>query len=282
MSQMDTNNCDCNDYSLLVANTGIATISTANSHLDGTGTIATVLTAGSNGTIIKSIIIKSIAPLVNGMVRLYIGTSNASAISLYREIPIPIYPDLASTPTPAPIWPMLEIDLIEGFKLNSGFKLYASTQNAQSFNIIAEGLDWKYPGTLPFSCCNFKQETAVTGLGSVSAANTNLNGQGTIVTVYTAPNNTNGSLIKSITLSALQSTNKGMVRFFISHDGTNFSLMMEVYIPESIQSGFTPSFKQLLDVNFYLKAGYVIGATTQNAESFAITVEGEDWTYPIS
>jgi hypothetical protein len=30
-----------------------------------------------------------------------------------------------------------------------------------------------------------------------------------------------------------------------------------------------------------LQAAYVLGASTENGESFGITVEAEDWSYPI-
>jgi hypothetical protein len=36
----------CNDYSLLTANTGIASINTANPYLDGSGNLTTVLQLG--------------------------------------------------------------------------------------------------------------------------------------------------------------------------------------------------------------------------------------------
>ena len=42
-----------------IANTGFVTISTANSNLDGTGTTALLLTAGNNGTLVKTLIIKA-------------------------------------------------------------------------------------------------------------------------------------------------------------------------------------------------------------------------------
>jgi hypothetical protein len=273
--------CDCNDYSQLTANTGVVTIATANSNLDGSGSVGTVLTAAGNGTTVKSIIIKSTAPVTTGMVRLFIGNANNTAAALYREIPIPTYPQLACTPTPAPIWPMLEIDLVDELKLKSGYKLLASTQNAESFNIIAEGFDWNYPGTLPAVCCNFKQETAVMGLGTVTTANSELGGSGAIVAIFTAPNGTNGSLIKSITIAALQSTHKGMIRLFISPDsGTTYKLWMEILVPQTNQSAFVPSFKVELEEAFYLKATYLIGASTQIGEKFSIIIEGEDWIYP--
>ncbi|MBS1585721.1 MAG: hypothetical protein JSS82_09260 [Bacteroidetes bacterium] len=277
--------CDCNDYSLLTANTGIGTVSVANPGLDGSGTLVKILTAGSNGTIIKSIIIKSVAPTTQGMVRLFIRNAAHTKTTLIREVPIPMYPVMATTPTPAPTWPMIEIDLVDEITLQASDELVASTQNAQTFNIIAEGLNWAYPGTLPGTCCNFKQETAVTGQGFVSTANTNLNGTGSITPVFAAATGSasNGSLIESITITALQSTlANGMVRFFVSSDGgTTYTLMMEAVIPQSTQSAFEPSLKRVLPLNFNLAPDYLIGASTQLGEAFAISIEGTSWHYPI-
>lgn len=270
------------DYALMTANTGVITISESNPNLNGTGAMVAVITAGENGTIVKSIIVKSLQSNNIGMVRFFIGKNNPlNEINLVKEIPIPEYPSTSYTPTPTPIWPMLEIDLINPFKLKPGYILYASTQNSESFTIIAEGLDWKYPETLPNNCCDFTQLTENTGLGKVSLANPNLNGTGSIIPIYIA-GNTNGSIVKSITIAALQSTHNGMVRLFLSPDGgSNYYLMMEILVPQTIQSSFQPSFKSLLKEDFYLQTGYIIGVSTQLSESFAITIEGADWEYSI-
>ena len=285
LSHGGSDSCGCEDYSLLRANTGIATTELANPFLNGIGNMVTVLTAGSNGTIIKSIIIKAIEPNVTGIVRLFIRNADNTVTALYREIPMPVNPLISATPTPAPVLPMLEIDLMDELKLNAGFVLLASTQNAAKFNVIAEGLDWHYPETLPDSCCNFIQYIANTGVGIVSVANPNLNGvTGTYVPIFTASSTANGSIIKSITIAALQSTSiNGMVRLFISTDeGEPYNLMMEIMVPQTNQSAFVPSFKVLMKENYHLQPKYIIGATTQTGDAFAITIEGEDWTYPIS
>ena len=276
--------CGCNDWSQITANTGIALVNAANPNMDGTGTSATVLTAnGTNGTTVKSIIIKSQGANTMGMVRLWLGTSFGTS-SLFREIPIPVNPVLATTPTPPPVLPMLEFDLIVDLKLQNGDKLFATTVNGEPFTIIAEGLDWKYPVSSP-ACCSFTKEFASTGFGKVSTANTNttglINGSPGLVNIFTAPGvGSNGTLIKSITISALTSTNLGMVRLFLSSDnGATYNLWMEINIPVTTQSNFQPSYKQVFNENFYLSAGYIIAATTQIANSFAFTVEGVSWTY---
>ena len=57
-------------------NTGLATINTANSNVDGSGTLGTVLTADANkkGTFIKSVTVKASTDTAQGMVRLFIMT----------------------------------------------------------------------------------------------------------------------------------------------------------------------------------------------------------------
>lgn len=275
----------CNDYSLLTANTGIGTLSTANPNLDGSGTLATVLTAGANGTRIRSITIKATEPIKTGMVRLFVKKAGVGT-TLYMEIPIPECPMLAATPTPAPILPMFEMRIMCDLELQNGYSLMASTQNAATFNIIAEGLNYAYPSTLPDTCCNFLQNTTNNGLGGITVANTNLDGSGTIVDIYTAgaaASAANGSKLVTIKIKALQNTHEGMVRLFISNDsGTTYYLYKEICIPETVPSAYTPSFEYTINDCFYLANGYIIAASTEKAEAFAITIEGDDWKYPIS
>jgi len=133
----------CNSATLVTsANTGIGKVSVANPYRDGSGTLVSVLTAAENGTTISSIIIKAVGDTTQGMVRLFIGDTGASvAITLFKEIPIP-----ATTPTG--IVPAFQTAFTSGFTLEPGYTLYASTQNAETFNVIAEGLDWEY------ECCS--------------------------------------------------------------------------------------------------------------------------------
>ena len=280
MSQ-NSDSCSCNDYSLISADIGIAKISSANPSLTGSGATTVFASSSNDGTIIKSVIIKAIGPVTTGMVRLYL-TNATGAIGLYKEIPIPTTPVLSNTPTPAPMLQMFELCLEGELKLGFQCALSASTQNGESFNIIAEGLDWKYPASLPATCCNFKQDVANTGVGIISTANFNLDGTGTIVNIFTAVNSGNGSVIKTITIKALQSTNEEIVRIFVGPDSTHYSLMKEIYIPVTTQSGFEPSFKVVLEEDFHIPKGFLVGASTQNAQTFAITVEGIGWSYPIS
>lgn len=278
-------NNNCQDYSLLTANTGIANVNSANTNLDGTGNLATVVTAGQLGATVKSVIIKATGPVTTGMIRLFIQKASPSITVLYKEVQIPITPVLQNTPTPAPVLPVYEVTLMGDLKLQSGDALVASTQIGDSFNIIAETLNWDYPTTLPSDCCNFKQVEAVTGLSIASVANPNLDGTGTVETAFTATSSTtsNGTLVKTITIKALGSTSiNGMIRIFITDDlGTPWRLMREIQIPQTTQSAYQPSWKQAINLDFRLAPGYLLGVATQNGESFGITIEGESWSYPI-
>jgi len=287
MAQIQNNDsdCGCNDYSLLTGNTGIGTLLTANPNLDGTGTLATVITAAANGTKVRSVTIKATEAVKAGMVRLFIKKAGV-ATTLIMEIPIPECPVLAATPTPPPVLPVFELRIACNIELRSGYSLMASTQSAYHFNVIAEGLDYAYPASLPDTCCNFLQNTTNNGIGGVNTANSNLNGTGTIANIYTAGaagSSMNGSKIKMIKIKALQNTHDGMVRLFISNDsGTTYFLYKEICIPESVPSAYQPSFEYTINECFYLKNGYIIAASTERAEAFAITIEGDDWKYPIS
>jgi hypothetical protein len=148
--------CDCNkDYSFLAANTGIAAISSANSSLTGASSTAVITAGGANGTLIKSLTIKATGPVTTGMVRLFVGNNSGSSISLYKEIPVPTTPALSATPTPLPMLLTYECNLGGGLKLEDGYKLSASTQNGEPFNLVAEGLDITYPSPIPDTCCSF-------------------------------------------------------------------------------------------------------------------------------
>ncbi|MBC7555142.1 MAG: hypothetical protein H7257_14330, partial [Taibaiella sp.] len=110
-------------------------------------------------------------------------------------------------------------------------------------------------------------------------ANTSLTGSGSITNILTSsPLLNDGTNISNLVIKALQSTNPGMVRLFIT-DGVTKYLYKEIMIPETLQSSNNPSFKQIVPINFSLKPGYVIAASTEIAEAFAVTAEGLDWNY---
>lgn len=254
------------------ANTGMATISTANANLDGTGTLGTVLTAAANGTLVKSVTIKAQVTTTQGMVRLFIydGTNTR----LVEEIEIPAVTKSTQDHS-------FETTIQCNFRLKSGYVLKASTQNAEAFNVIAQGADWAYYSTsVRPESTNY---TANTGVVLVSTANSNLDGTGTLATVLTAGasgSGWKGCRIESVTIKATVNTTYGMIRLYI-YDGTNTKLLTEIEVPAITKSGTVASFSRTINLDkFELQAGNVIKASTEKAESFAVTIEALDWKYP--
>ncbi len=119
--------------------------------------------------------------------------------------------------------------------------------------------------------------TANTGMALISTANSSLSGAGTLGIVLTAASN--GTLIKTITVNAIVNTTQGMVRLFI-YDGSSLTELIEEFeIPPSIKSGTFPAYSVSYNVNYNLNAGYILKASTENAESFIVIAEGLDWAY---
>lgn len=113
--------------------TGNVNISTANSNLNGSGTLGTVISGANHGTSLSVITVKAVNATTQGMVRLFIGFGGS--YFLWREVMVP-----ASTPTGVEksFYKILSVNLL----LKNGHTLYASTENAESFNIIATGITW--------------------------------------------------------------------------------------------------------------------------------------------
>lgn len=112
--------------------------------------------------------------------------------------------------------------------------------------------------------------TPRSALAQVSASNTNRDGTGTIVTVFTA--GSSGSRIDDITITATGTTTAGVVRLFIN-DGTNTRLWQEILVaavtPSTTVAVFSSS---LLNQALLLPSGYSLRASTNNAETFNINV----------
>lgn len=250
------------------ANTGCVTISTANTNLDGTGTLGTVLTAASNGTLIKSVIIKAQVSTTQGMIRLFV--SGGGATELIAEIEVPAV-------TKSSVDPSYECYLELNYALKSGYILKASTQIGEAFNVIAEGLDWAYYASVRPESTKY---TANTGMTTISTANSNLDGTGTLGTVLTA--DLNGTNIQCINVKSTVSTTSGMIRLYIYNGTTNF-LFSEIPVPAVTKSGTAVSFSARKTFNgndYALKDTYLLKASTQVGESFNVIAEGLDWEYP--
>lgn len=112
--------------------------------------------------------------------------------------------------------------------------------------------------------------TVQNGQGQISVANTNRNGTGTLVTIFTGA--TNGSRVDDIYIVATGTTTAGVVRLFIS-DGSNVRLWQEILV-----SAITPSTTvavwsyTLLNQALLLESGWSLQAATNNAETFNVIV----------
>jgi hypothetical protein len=108
---------------------GVAQVSTANTARDGTGALATVYTAGANGSRIDSLVVQATATTTAGMIRLFI--SDGSNNRLVTELPV-----VAVTPSGTiPAW-NAEVRFDGGLVLQATWTLQGSTNNAETFNII--------------------------------------------------------------------------------------------------------------------------------------------------
>ena len=123
------------------------------------------------------------------------------------------------------------------------------------------------------------QYTANTGIAYMTAANANLDGTGTTYQVYRGLL-TNGSLIKTITIKAEVTLAKGMVRLFAFDNASTTILISEIEIPARSQTGTQATYAISLEVDFMLKYGWDLLASTEYANAIVVTAEGLDISFP--
>lgn len=111
-----------------------AQISTANTNRDGTGTIGTVLTAGSNGTKITEVVATATGTTTAGMIRLYL--HDGTNTRLFDEFAVAAVTPSASVP----VWRGAKV--YANLNIPSGWSLRASTHNAETFNIAVDAGDY--------------------------------------------------------------------------------------------------------------------------------------------
>lgn len=103
-------------------------VSTANTNRDGTGTIATIFTAGSNGSRIDDIKIQATGTTTAGVVRLFL--HDGTNARLLQEVMV-----TAATPsTTVEAWSTTLLN--QAITLPNGWSLRAATNNAETFNVI--------------------------------------------------------------------------------------------------------------------------------------------------
>lgn len=117
----------------------VATIATANTNRDGSGTLGTIFTAdATDGSLLDFVEAVAIGATTAGVIRLFI--HNGSAAFLWREL-------LVSAITPSvsvAVWSAL-VDCRgpdgRGRSLPAGWSLRAATHIAESFNVHCFGAD---------------------------------------------------------------------------------------------------------------------------------------------
>jgi hypothetical protein len=115
---------------------GAVKVDTANSNLDGTDAVDVF--QFTNPSNLQAILVKAIQSTTEGMVRLYL-TSGGST-RLFKEIPVAA--QTASDTAPAFLQRFV---LEDSFAIPAEWYLKASTEKGESFNVVAEILEWTYP-----------------------------------------------------------------------------------------------------------------------------------------
>ena len=121
--------------------------------------------------------------------------------------------------------------------------------------------------------------TARLATASVSAANANRDGTGTIVTVLTGV--AAGTKVFEVDVQMTVTSTAGMVRLFLSSDsGTTWKLFDEVAIAAATASASVKATRVATQyTNLILpSASWVLGAATNNAEASVVTALGGDLT----
>lgn len=107
-------------------------------------------------------------------------------------------------------------------------------------------------------------------LGQVSTANTNRDGTGTLASIFTA--GASGSRVDDIYIAATGTTTAGVVRLFL-YDGTNNRLWQEILVTAVTPSTTVQVWNySLFNQALILPTGYILKASTNNAETFNINV----------
>ncbi|MGB3949063.1 MAG: hypothetical protein WBM13_13845 [Bacteroidia bacterium] len=109
---------------------------------------------------------------------------------------------------------------------------------------------------------------------TISTANPNRNGTGTITPIITGAGPQDyGTIIKRIIIKATGNTTSGMIRFYLDSGGTPL-LFTETPVTAVTKSASDHSFSAVLDINLLLALDNTLSVSTENAETFIVTVEG--------
>jgi hypothetical protein len=109
-------------------------ISTANTNRDGTGTLGTFVTGTAGGIVIEQITITATGTTTAGMVRFFLSVDGGTNKRLICEKTV-----IAKTPSATVnAFSTLVPELAGLILLTTDTVLYASTNNAETFNVLAQ------------------------------------------------------------------------------------------------------------------------------------------------
>jgi hypothetical protein len=116
------------------------------------------------------------------------------------------------------------------------------------------------------------------GIGTISVANTNRDGTGTLVDILTGA--TDGTRVSRITIKASGTTTAGVVMLFI-YNGSITRLWREIAVTAATPSTTVTAFEYTLTLSgedaIILPSTYVLRAAPQKAETFNVIAEGGDY-----
>ncbi len=120
------------DYFTTILVGAVVGAGTANANRNGTGTVDTIVTAGSSGSRIRFVTFKAVATSTAGTLRLFV--HNGSAYFLLAEITVIAITASATQPAFETTYYMPE-----GLDLPASYSLRFSTEKAEVFHAIAFG-----------------------------------------------------------------------------------------------------------------------------------------------
>ena len=110
----------------------VGQVTTANTNRDGTGTIATIFTAGADGSRIEAIEVVATVSTTQGVVRLYI--HDGTNIRLLKELLVPAI----TAGTSIEVWREIFVPAVP-LVLPSTHSIRASTHIGETFNVFVHG-----------------------------------------------------------------------------------------------------------------------------------------------
>lgn len=109
-------------------------ISTANTNRDGTGTLGTITTGTSSGVVIEQVTVIATGTTTAGVLRFFLSADGGTTKRLIHEELV-----VAQTPGSTALAFTVDVDALAGLVLlTTNTILYASTNNAETFNVLVQ------------------------------------------------------------------------------------------------------------------------------------------------